>query len=460
MATDTDASPSTDAATVVTRWAMMLGAILIAAAAFLHLIAWLTLVFPLGFETLGIGQFGRLKPAADALLVFGGFYFVNTAAIYLLVPRLTGTALRDGVLARANTAWALLVGVVSVASVAAGFGDGRPGFEFPLVLDAAYLTTLLVPAWITVRAFRDRTEDSLHPSVWALVGGLAALGVALVVANFPLTEATGAWIQAAYGRELVMWTWVLGSMIGTAWYVVPKASGRPLFSRQLAQIVFFSMLLLPAVAGLGRLAFGPVTDWAEAIGVAFRFSLLVPALAVPTGILNTVRGAEGPAAASPSVRLALAGSWLFAGGGVATALTAFPYVQSVIGFTAFDDGTAALLVGAGTLFAASFIYHCLPQVGGRELFSSTLAINHMRLVLWGSGLTAFFLWYAGVKAGAGFRGGALSGLWTAVGDGFGEATAGVSTLHLLALVGMALVAAGQVAFTINVVRTVRKGAST
>ncbi len=461
MATDTEAAHAVDGATVVTRWALVAGAVLIALAAFLHFSAWLSLVFPPVFGGLGFAQFGRLKPMADAVLMFGGFYFVNTGALYILLPRLTGTTLRDVGLARANTLWTLLVGVASVVAVGIGLGDGRAGFEFPLILDAAYLTTLFVPAWITRRAFSTRTEDSLHPTVWALMTGFLALAVALVVANFPLTEATGGWIQVAFGRGLVLWTWVLGSGVGIAWYVVPKASGRPLFSRQLAQIVVFSMLLPPAVAGLAGLAFGPVADWAETIGVVFRFSLLVPALAVPAGILGTINGADGPRiASSPAVRTALAGSWLLAGGGVASALSAFPYVQSVVGLTTFEDGTMALLVGAATLFAASFIYHCLPEVTGKPLFSTTLAIDHMKLVLWGSGLTALFLWYAGIYSGAGFRGGALGGLWTAVGDGFGDATDGAIPLYMIALLGMALVAAGQVAFMINVLGTTRGGAAT
>lgn len=462
LVTDTEAaSPAVDDSTAVTRWALVIGAVLIALAAFLHFAAWLSLVFPPIFGGWGISQFGRLKPMADAILMFGAFSFVNTGALYLLLPRLTGTTFRDVALARANILWTLLVGIVSVVAVGLGFGDGRSGFEFPLVLDAAYLTTLLVPLWVALRAFRSRTEDSLHPTVWALMGGFLALATALVVANFPLTEATGAWLQVAFGRGLLLWTWALGSGVGIAWYVVPKASGRPLFSRQLAQIVFFSMLVPPMLAGLAGLTFGPVADWAETIGVAFRFSLLVPALAVPAGMMAILTDADGQRfSGSPAVRLALSGSWLLAGGGIATALSGFPYVQSVVGFTTFEDGTTALLVGAATLFAASFVYHCLPEVTDRPIFSSTLAIHHMRLVLWGSGLTALFLWSAGVYTGAGFRSGALAGIWTAVGDGFGEATSGSIPLSMIALLGMALVAAGQIVFMVNVLRSTRDAAPT
>lgn len=456
MTTDTEATPLAvaDDGTVVTRWALMGGAILIALAAFLHFSAWLSLVFPPIFENWGLAQYGRLKPIADAVLVFGAFYFVNTGAIYILFPRLTGSSFEDVSLARANTLWTLLVGVVAVGSIGLGLGDGRTGFEFPLILDAFYLTTLFVPAWVAWKALQNRTEDSVYPTVLALLGGLMALGTALIVANFPLTQATGGWIQVAFGRSLTLWAWVLGSVVGIAWYVVPKASGRPLFSRQLAQIIFWSMLLPPMFAGLAGLAFGPVVDWAETIGVAFRFSLAVPALAIPVGILNTINGADN-VEGSPVLRTALAGSWLIAGGGLVTALTAFPYVQSVIGLTTFEDGTTALLIGGATLFAASAIYHLFPEVTGKSLFSTTLAFDHMKLVLWGSALTALFLWYAGIYTGAGFRGGVLGGMWTATGDGFADAASGAIPLYMLALLGMALVAAGQVAFMVNVIRTDR-----
>lgn len=461
MATDTEATPAVEDTTVATRWALVVGAGLIALAAVLQLLAWISLVFPEASGGLGITQFGRLKPMADITLTFGAFYFVNTGALYLLLPRLTGTSLRDLRLARLNTLWGLGVVTAAIVSVGLGLGDGRFGFEFPLILDALYLTTLLLPAWVFRRALRDRTEPLLHPTVWALAAAFLALGTAVIIANFPLTEATGAWIQAAFGRSILLWTWLLGSVVGIAWYVVPKAAGRPLFSRQLAQIVFGSLLLLPTAAGLAGLAFGPVADWAETIGVAFRFSLLVPALAIPAGILATINGTDGNrVTVTPALQSALAGSWLLVAGGVATALTALPYVQSVIGFTTFEDGTLALLVGAGTLFAASFIYHCLPEVTGRPLASNSLAFDHTRLIVWGSALAALFLWYAGIHVGAGFRAGALGGLWTAVGDGFGDATEGVFPLYMLALLGFGLVAAGQILLLVNALRTVRREAPT
>lgn len=454
MATDTEATPTVEDTTSATRWALVVGAGLIAIAAVLHLLAWISLVFPGVSGGLGITQFGRLKPMADITLTFGAFYFVNTGALYLLLPRLTGTALRDLRLARVNTIWGLGIVTAAITSVGLGLGEGRFGFEFPLILDALYLSTLVLPAWIFRRALRDRTEALIHPTVWALAAAFLALATAVIIANFPLTEATGAWIQAAFGRSVLLWTWLLGSVVGIAWYVVPKAAGRPLFSRQLAQIVFGSLLLLPAGAGLAGLAFGPVADWAETIGVVFRFSLLVPTLAIPAGILATVNGTDGDrVVVSPALQSALAGSWLLAAGGVATAFTALPYVQSVVGLTTFEDGTLALLVGAATLFAASFIYHCLPEITGRPLASNSLAFDHTRLIVWGSALTALFLWYAGIHVGAGFRAGALGGLWTAVGDGFGEATDGVVPLYMIALLGLALVATGQVMFLVNTLRS-------
>lgn len=455
LATDTEALPTVDDITVATRWALVVGAGLIALAAVLHLLAWVSLVFPGVSGGLGITQFGRLKPMADITLTFGAFYFVNTGALYLLLPRLTGTILRDSRLAKLNTLWALGIVTAAIVSVGLGLGDGRFGFEMPLILDALYLSALVLPAWIFRRALRDRTEALLHPTVWALTAAFLALAFAVVVANFPLTEATGAWIQGAFGRSVLLWTWLLGSVVGISWYVVPKAAGRPLFSRQLAQIVFGSLVLLPTAAGLAGLTFGPVADWAETIGVVFRFSLLVPALAIPAGILATVSGTGGNrVVVSPALQAALAGSWLLAAGGVATALTAVPYVQSVVGLTTFEDGTLALLVGAGTLFAASFVYHSIPAVTGRPLASNSLAFDHTRLIVWGSAVTALFLWYAGIHVGAGFRAGALGGLWTAVGDGFGEATDGVVPLYMLALLGLGLVAAGQVIFLVNTLRSV------
>lgn len=463
MSTETEATPPATAgdAVAVARQSLLIGVALFALAAVMHFTAWISLVFPPIFQDWGMLQFGRLEPMANAVFAFGAVYFLNVGALYLLLPRLTGATIRDVALARFNTLWTLLVGVVSVLAVGIGLGDGRPGFEFPLILDAIYLTTTFVPLWIAWKALQERTEAIVFPTIWAFVGGFLALATALITANFPLTEATGGWIQVAFGQGLVQWTWILGVGVGITWYVIPKASGRPLFSRQLARMTFFSLLLPPMFAGLGGLAFGPVADWAEVIGVAFRFSLIVPAIAVPTLIIQTLRGVD-PAvlSSSPAIRAAVGGGWLLAAGGLVTGLSAFPFVQSVVGFTTFADGTTALLAGAALLFAASFVYHEYPGLVDRTLFSTTLAFDHVRLVQWGAALSALFLWYAGIYAGAGFRGGTLGGLWTAVGDGFTDAAGGAVPLYMLSLLGMALVTAGQIAFLLNLVRTERSEAPT
>lgn len=458
--TDTTSMPPAGDVDAVARQSLLIGVALLALASLMHFTAWFSLVFPPVFQDWGMFQFGRLEPMANAVLGFGAIYFINVGAFYLLLPRLTGATIRDVALARFNTLWTLLVGVVSVLSVGIGLGDGRPGFEFPLILDAIYLTTTFVPLWIGWKALQERTEPGIYPTLWAFMGGFVALAVALIAANFPLTQATGGWIQVAFGQSLVQWAWVLGVGVGVLWYVVPKASGRPLFSRQLAQMAFFSLLVPPMFAGLAGLAFGPVPDWAEVIGVAFRFSLIVPAIIVPTLVIQTLRGADRSILrGSPALRSAVAGSWLLAIGGVVTGLSGFPFVQSVVGFTTFADGTTALLTGAALLFAAAFVYHEYPGLVDRPLFSTTLAIDHIRLVQIGSAVSALFLWSAGMYAGAGFRGGTLGGAWTAVGDGFTDAAGGAVPLFMLSLLGMALVLTGCIAFLTNLIRTGRGDAT-
>ncbi|UCG40596.1 MAG: hypothetical protein JSV07_09155, partial [Acidimicrobiia bacterium] len=161
--TETTSTPPPGDVEAVARQSLLIGVALLALAALMHFTAWISLVFPPIFQDWGMFQFGRLEPMANAVLGFGAVYFINVGALYLLLPRLTGATIRDVALARFNTLWTLLVGVVSVLAVGVGLGDGRQGFEFPLILDAIYLTTTFVPLWIGWKALQERTEPGIYP---------------------------------------------------------------------------------------------------------------------------------------------------------------------------------------------------------------------------------------------------------------------------------------------------------
>lgn len=415
----------TDSAAI---WSFALAAGFAILAGFLLLGAWAKLGFPAMLGGLGLLSYGRLWPMAGLILIFGAVTFLHLGALYYLLPRLTGSAPAFPLGRYLPVLSAGLV-LVATASVGLGFGDGRIGFEAPLIGDLALVIALIGPAAFALLSLWTKREETLYPSLWFLVGGLLAAVVAVLVANFPLTEATGSLAQTSFGRATVLWGWAAAGGVGSAFFLVPRITGRPLFSRSLTIAAFVSLLLPGMFYGLSTHLFGPLAEWAEAVGIGMRFSLVVPAVLIPAGLLLSGEGALDELRASASLRLVAAGTTLLAVGGLVAALTGVRGAQSVIGLTTFDLGTEILVLVGSLMLGAAMAFHAFPRLVGRSLAAGPAADWYLRLSVIGGFFSAGLLWLGGIVSGATWRAGAVSGSFANHGDGFAESLGAVSWIH-------------------------------
>lgn len=435
-----DAAADTDRAAV---WAFGLGATFAVLAAVMVFGTLIKLGFPFIFGSWGMASVGRLWPMALLTTVFGAAGLLHMAATYYLAPRLTGHA-PGGSLERLGPLVSAVLIALAILAVGFGFGDGRTGFESPLLGDLAILLAFAGPTLFAVRSVLGKREETIYPSLWYLVGGFLATVVAVVVANFPLTEATGSFVQTAFGRGTVLWGFVAAGGVGSAFFLVPKITGKPLFSRQLAIATFFSLLLPGMFYGLSTHLSGPVAPWAEAVGVGMRFTFLVAAVSIPVGLLLSGAGGLGALKESAPLRLVAAGTSLLSISLFVTALTAFPAVQSTLGLTTFTMGTEFLALSGSLLLAWAMALHALPKLAGRRLIDGDGPDWGYRLTLIGSVSATALLWLAGVTSGSIWRTGAETGAYANYGEGFTLTVEATSWMFQIAGLAGILFLAGQV----------------
>lgn len=432
-------------------WTFGIGAIYLVLAGVLLFGSFVKLGFPFIFQDWGMASWGRLWPMTILTLVFGAATFLHLGSAHFLLPRLTGTA-PGGPLERFTPIISGVLVAVAILAVGFGFGDGRPGFESPVWGDLLIALALAGPAVAAIRSVLGKREATIYPSLWYLTGGLIAAIAAILVANFPLTEATGSFVQTAFGRGTVLWGWVVAGGVGSAMYLVPRVTGRPLFSRQLAIITFFSLLLPGMFYGLSTHLLGPVPDWAEAVGIGMRFALVLPAVTIPAGLLLSGEGALDRLRHSEVLRLVAAGTALVSIALLVSAVTAFPSVQTVIGLTTFDLGTELLAIAGALLLGTAMAFHAFPRITGRELVGDG-AVWHLRLTVLGTVGSTLLLWIAGVSSGITWRAGAESGSWQNVGEGFTQTLDTVWWMYqVLPLTGLAFLG-GQVLVATTLWRT-------
>ncbi len=438
------------------KWALLIGAFLLAAATAILFMAWT--VFTVPSEGAGFLGFGRLFPMATTLTVFGAFVALNLGVLLFLLPRLTGASTnRSGTLAALF--WLSTVSAV-VGTGVVGFGgtDGRQGFELPWLAELLLVLGVGGIAVIAIKALFDRKEDSIYPTTWFMVGGLLSFITAIAVANLPIARGPGAGIPVAFGRGVVLWVWILGFAIGAMLYLVPKESGRPLFSRQVAIGTFVSLMMAGMFYGLSTTLFGPLPDWAETVGVAMGLLLLVPAVTVPVLLVKTLDGAFDQLQTSVPLRFAVAGVVAFSLGAAVSAISGLRSFAELLGLTTFRDGTETLLVfGAGILLTSAFVYHAIPRLTGRTLHSEQLAKRHLQFTVVGAGGITVLLWLSGIATGSTWLAGIKSSLFAASGEGFSASLTASEWAHPWLLLSGFILFLGQLIFVTNLYRTLISG---
>ena len=427
---------------------MLLSCLLLLAGAGLLSVMFIKLAVPTLFADTAFLSYGRIRPAALSMLVYGFGGTLTQAIVYYLTPRLVGVPLRHQTIALlSGTAHAGLV-VVGVLIVLFRGPAGSELAEFPPLLDWPLAAASLVPALIVTSMVRERTEEGTYVSLLYIIGAVWWYPALYVTGSIPALPGIGPFLQTSLVAGGMLTLVFPAAALGGAYYVAVKESGRPLFSGPLARAGFWTLAGTALLATPARYLGGPAPDWTETVAVAASMGLALSALTVMTNIGLTLSGDWETTRRSVVARMVLAGTVAYSLITVLMGASGFRSVAAVVGLTTWYDGlvTGLMLVAMPTLGLA-FVYYAFPRTTGRE-FSGTGAVNRgLRLTLWGGGVTAGALAVAGLATGLTWNWAIASGARANSGIGFSDTLAGIDVLFTLAalasvvaVVGIALLA--------------------
>ncbi len=435
------------------------------AAGVLLVALFLSLRFPDAVGQLPQLTYGRLKPMMLTTAVLGWLTLAGIGAVYYLLPRLTGTPMWGERIARLNLMAAIPIYAAASLSPMFGLSSGQDLLEVPWYLDLLVLATLAVPLGVTVQTLRRRTEEGIYVSLWYVVAGVfAAFGLWLVgnipgvIGDLPGLGGMTTALQRVMFSSGFLTLWVVGIGIGTAYYLLPKETGNPLFSRGLAAAGFWSVVLAALWAAPSALTHTPIPGWTQTVAAVMALGLVIPALAVATNFAGTLHGRWDTFTNSLPVRFAVAATSFLVLVTLASAGRGFPSVSTVVGFTPTADAVLIVTVfGVAGLFSAAFTYHAIPRIAGRQVFSTFSGRLHLRMAALGSAALGILLWVTGTVTGYTWVGAARTGAFVAAGEGWAEVEG--STLVFTSLLPLAalLVAVGLAAFGYNVLRSYTSG---
>ena len=392
--------------------------------------------------------FSRIRPTHVNTVAFGWLSMANIGIVLYIVPTLTRSKLFGEAFANfICLVWNLVI-LVGGLCLVNGYSEGREYAEYPVPIDVAVMIGLLSLSFIVYMTTINRTVKKLYVSLWYILGTFFWMPLVYFIGNRTFIRLEGlndGIVNWFYGHNILgMWFTTLG--VGIAYYMIPKLSGRPLWSHSLSMLGFWTIAFFYAPTGTHHILQAPVPEWLKALAVIFSVALVIPVITVLTNFFMTMKGNWWQLANNLPLRFVLTGAFFYFITCIQGPFQATRSINWYLHFTQWVVGHAHVaLLGTFTFFDFGAIYYILPRVCGKQIYSVSLARMHYWFTLIGFIIFFLSMTIGGLVQSAGWHAGIPVNQW------------GIEMVPywILRAIGGALMWFGNILFLLNVIQTVR-----
>lgn len=364
----------------------------------------------------GIPQltFSHIRPTHVNTVAFGWLSMANIGIALYMVPVLCRAKLFSNKLGNLICIlWnlAILLGGIFLLN---GYTEGREYAEYPVPIDVIVIAGLLTLSYVIFLTVVNRTVKKLYVSLWYTLGAFFWMPIVYFIGNRTFVRLEGlndAIVNWFYGHNILgMWFTTLG--VGIAYYMIPRLSGKPLWSHSLSMLGFWTIAFFYAPTGTHHILQSPVPEWLKALAIVFSVALVIPVITVLTNFFMTMKGSWWQLANNLPLRFVLTGAFFYFVTCIQGPFQATRSVNWYIHFTQWVPGHAhAALLGTFSFFDFGAIYYILPRILNRQFYSVGLARAHYWFTLIG-----FFIFFSaftigGLVQSAGWNAGAEVNQW-------------------------------------------------
>jgi cytochrome c oxidase cbb3-type subunit I len=234
--------------------------------------------------------------------------------------------------------------------------------------------------------------------------------------------------------------WFTTIGVGLAYYLLPKLTGKPLYSHRLAIWGFFTVWV-----GQHHQLWSPSPYWLQSLTVFFSILAAIPTTAFLFNFYKTMQGRWSLVINDIRVRWLVVGTVFWGLTCVQGVAQSFPNFSLAVHFTNWVIGHSHLaFVGDYTFWMFAMMYILLPQVVGQPIYSRKLTEWHFWLTLVGLLIFMFALWAAGLIQGQN---------WESADVPFIDTVRSLNPYFFARLIGGAMMVVGQLVFAYNIYRT-------
>jgi cytochrome c oxidase cbb3-type subunit I/II len=316
---------------------------------------------------------------------------------------------------------------------------------------------------------KRRRERHLYVSIWWYISMIVAIAMLhifnnLVVVAGPMKSYSiyagvqDAFMQWWYGHNAVAFL-LTTPILGLAYYYLPKAAQRPVYSYRLSILHFWTLIFIYIWAGPHHLHYTALPQWASTLGMLFSVMLWMPSWGGMFNLLMSLRGNWQKVAEDPIVKFFVVALTFY---GMSTFEGPMMSIKSVNSLSHYTDWTIAHVHGGalGWLGFTAFgmIYWLTPRIFQAEIWSKKWMDVHFWIGTIGILLYIVSIYAAGLTQGL---------MWRAFDDSgrlaypdFIETTMRLIPMYWVRAVGGSLYLTGLVMCGINVIATWRKRPAT
>jgi cytochrome c oxidase cbb3-type subunit 1 len=346
--------------------------------------------------------YGRLAPAANDAILYGFCIPAALGVMLWIFPRLSQAPLALPLVpVVAAHLWHLGV-FVGTAGILLGESTGHTWLEYPRAAAVLLFAAFLLIAVSAAATFGWRQEKSLYPSHWFLFAALLWFPWIYSTANLFLNshQLPRGVVQPIIGwwfANNLVFVWLALVGVGTAFYFLPKISGRPLANSGYVLFGFLTLIFFGTWCGIPQGA--PVPAWLPTASSVAAALTLIPLLAILIVAAKTVCGARVSCMGGAFCFIRF-GMLCFVVSGILYVSAACPQYSRILEFTWFGAAQTQLqLLGFAAMILFGAIYELLPQVMGQPLPLPKFAKLHFWLAMVGVLLFVVPLVLAGVVQG-------------------------------------------------------------
>jgi len=410
-------------------------------------------------------SFGRLRPLHTNAVVFAFGGCALFATSYYVVQRTCHVRLAfDRLAAFTFWGWQLVI-LSAVVTLPQGITSSKEYAELEWPIDILITLVWVAYAVVFFGTLMRRRIKHIYVANWFFgafiitvailhVFNSLALPISLTKSYSVYAGVQDAMVQWWYGHNAVGFFLTAG-FLGIMYYFIPKQVNQPVYSYRLSVVHFWAILFTYIWAGPHHLHYTALPDWTQSIGMVFSLILLAPSWGGMINGIMTLSGAWHKLRTDPVLKFLVVSVSFY---GMSTFEGPMMAIKTVNALSHYTDWTIGHVhsgaLGWVGMISMGAMYHLIPRLFNREIYSVKLIETHFWLATIGIVLYITAMWISGIMQGL---------MWRAVNEdgtliySFIETVKAMHPYYLIRLLGGLTYLAGMILMAYNVYQTVRGG---